>query len=55
MNNSIMQDVLGNLQQGPDSDVKGSKVPSSFEGLDTIDALRHYASFILLQNAMQSL
>lgn len=55
MDNSIMQDVLGNLQQSPGSDVKHGEIPCSFEVLDEIDALRHYESLIELQDAMQSL
>lgn len=54
MHNSIMQDVLGNLQQGPGSDVKDGETPCSFKVLDAVDVLQHCASSIELQDAMQS-
>lgn len=52
---SIMQDVLGNLQQGPGSDIKDGEILCSFQVLDAVDILRHYETSIERQDAMQFL
>lgn len=53
LDNSIMQDVLGNLQQGTGSDVRDGEIPCNFEVLDAIDVLRRCESPLELQDAMQ--